>query len=223
MKKTSHYAGDKYNSLSLVSSSDGTQNYTCCDNKTIFLCGCGNTHTATLNNVIRGIVKMCRHCSSIRKSSLKKTHGYSDARKKLDPLGYKAYYTWQAMKRRCYYEKDKRFKDYGGRGIKICDRWVTSFENFLEDMGKPSDFDMSIDRINTDGNYEPSNCRWVTMHDQASNKRTNRNINAFGKTQTLNAWAEETGIKRETIAYRLNAGWEAEKALTKKLRYNFTS
>lgn len=209
--------GDKWNNLTLISDRDGGVNFTCCDNKTIFLCDCGELHTATINNVSRGIVKFCKKCSSIRKSNTKKTHGFSDSRKEKDPLGHKAYYTWQAMKRRCYYPKDKRYLEYGGRGIIVCDRWLNSFENFLEDMGKPNDFNASIERIDTNGNYEPNNCIWIDMENQAKNKRNNRVIEAFGKSMILADWEKETGIKRKTITKRLSMGWDVEKALSQKV------
>lgn len=84
--------------------------------------------------------------------------------------GTKEYAAWKSMKRRCLSPKTKQFKDYGGRGISVCERWLHSFENFLADMGKcpPK---LTLDRIDNDGNYEPSNCRWTTMKEQRLNQR----------------------------------------------------
>jgi hypothetical protein len=217
MRKPNYLKNTKWFNLTLISDRDGGENFSCCDNKTLFLCDCGEYHNATINNVSRGIVKFCKACSSNRKSELHVSHGMSFSRKDIDPIGYKAYYTWQAIKRRCYLKSDKRFEHYGARGITVCERWKDSFENFLEDMGMPESYDMSIDRINVDGNYEPINCRWATIIEQANNKRNNRVIEAFGKSMNLSQWASEVGIKRETIARRLNSGWDAERALSGKV------
>lgn len=211
-----HKVGDKFFNLSIKSNLDGSTDRFYSTSRIIFICDCGSDHISTLNNVKRGNTKFCLDCSKKRKSKLHKTHGHSMSRKDKDPLGHKCYYTWQAMKRRCYYEKDNRFSEYGGRGIVVCDRWKYSYENFLEDMGLPNDND-SIERIDVNGNYEPLNCKWIPISEQSSNRRNNRNITAFGKTMILTEWAKETGIKRETIARRLNAGWSAEKALAKKV------
>jgi hypothetical protein len=128
---------------------------------------------------------------------------------------YGEYQVWKAMKRRCFYKKDKHYQDYAGRGITICDRWL-KFENFIEDMG-PRPKGTSIDRINNCGNYEPSNCRWATKSQQQSNKRNAVLLTLNGKTKNLNHWAKEIGIERRTISARLKYGWSVEQALTTKI------
>ena len=80
-------------------------------------------------------------------------------------------HSYSQMKQRCYNPNSKFYKNYGGRGIKICDRWLESFDNFLQDMGRKPTPDLQLDRIDNDGNYEPSNCRWATREQQAQNKR----------------------------------------------------
>ena len=210
--------GEKFGKLTLVSNIDGSFDRFYSTKKSIFMCDCGNKHFATLNNVSRGIVTHCTECSLRRKSNLHKTHGHSECRKSENPLGYKCYYTWQAMKRRCYYSKDKRFSNYGGRGIKICDEWKNSYENFLNDMGLPPTSSHSIERIDNDSNYCKSNCKWILVEHQAKNKSNNRKITFNGVTMNLADWSRDTGIKRETIARRLNNGWSIEKALTKSTK-----
>lgn len=126
------------------------------------------------------------------------------------------YKVWIGMKRRCY---DASFKDYpnwGGRGIRVCERWNSSFANFLSDMGKRPSAKHSIDRIDSNGNYEPSNCRWVTPDIQGSNTRSCRSITVNGTTYTtMRAAAIAHGIGESTLHFRINAGMSLERAFTK--------
>lgn len=117
------------------------------------------------------------------------------------------------MTRRCTNQNFKQYKDYGGRGIKICKRW-RKFPNFLKDMGEPPTKQHTLDRINNNGNYCKSNCRWVTRKIQARNKRNNRIETYNGKTQCLTDWAKEFNINKETLRNRVvNLGWSIKKAL----------
>lgn len=178
-------------------------------------CDCGAFTEVEVNNLKTGNSRWCKDCSSKYKSNNRKTHGHSISRKDVEPEGYRTYYTWQAIKSRCLNKDDKRFKDYGGRGITICKRWANNYQNFLSDMGLPPTSNHQIDRIDNNGNYEPSNCRWVTQTQNARNKRNNRLITAFGKTQTLVEWEEETGIAAPTIRRRIDKyGKTAEEAVS---------
>lgn len=123
------------------------------------------------------------------------------------------YRSWRQMLSRCYYAKnDPSFQDYGGRGITVCDRW-RDFRNFLTDMGdRPEGF--TLDRFpNVNGNYEPGNCRWATMKQQAVNRRSNRLITFNGETKALQTWAEERGLHHRTLWNRLARGWGLDDAL----------
>ena len=121
------------------------------------------------------------------------------------------------MKSRCYNKHDKDFTDYGGRGVKICRRWLGSCETFISDMGLRPDRRYRLDRFpNTDGDYKPGNCRWATSKENARNKRASahRFLVFAGRRQMLCQWVEELGIPRTTIATRLRLGWSTKDALT---------
>lgn len=128
--------------------------------------------------------------------------------------GTPEYTSWKDMKRRCYNPRARYYHIYGGRGITICDRWRTSFVNFLADMGPKPFPEASIDRIDNDGNYEPGNCRWATKLEQSHNSRKVRNITYNGETHCLREWARRIGITKRTLSVRLERGWSLEKALT---------
>lgn len=127
--------------------------------------------------------------------------------------GTRTYRIWKGMKERCYKESRKDFASYGGRGIVMCDEWKNSFVNFLADMGEAPE-NMSIDRINGDGIYEKSNCRWATLEQQANNRRTCIYVTFNGETKTVAQWSRDIGIERKTLEYRIRVGWDVEKALT---------
>ena len=128
------------------------------------------------------------------------------------------YKIWAVAKERCYRINSPKYKTYGARGIAMSDDWRDSFESFIRDMGNrpsphPIEGSYSIERIDNDGDYCAENCKWATRKEQANNTRTNRYITFRGVTLTLNQWAEKVGIKRETIAYRINKGWSIDEAL----------
>ena len=127
-------------------------------------CECGNEKIIEAANLKNN---HSISCGCYKKEKISTINGLSKQYKML----YKIYY---AMKRRCYNNKYISYANYGGRGIKVCDRWLESFENFLEDMKDTYQEGLSIDRINNDGNYEPSNCKWSTAKEQARNRRDNK-------------------------------------------------
>ncbi len=179
-------------------------------------CDCGTEKWVATLSLRAGSTVSCG-CYARDKVRLQKparTHGLT---------GTKEFIAWMGMRRRCSSPKELMYPRYGGRGIKVCERWEQSFENFLADMGKAPSPGHSVDRINPDGDYSPSNCRWASRKVQSRNQTRNRMLTWDGRTRLIVEWAEEVGINAETIKSRLKRGWSAEEALTKppgtKLRF----
>jgi len=120
---------------------------------------------------------------------------------------------YHSMKKRCLNPNCKRYKDYGERGIKICDEWLKGFDGFA-DWAKANGYRncLSIERVNVNGNYEPENCTWITMKRQARNKRKSIFITYKGQRMDLMDWCEQLGLKYDTIHHRITHGWSPEKA-----------
>jgi hypothetical protein len=115
---------------------------------------------------------------------------------------------------RCEDPNNNRFFLYGGRGIRVCERWRSSFAAFREDMGEPPQRGMSLDRIDSEGNYEPTNCRWATAKQQQRNRRNNHTFEYNGERLTVTEWAERTGIAMSALLKRRSLGWSVERTLT---------
>lgn len=124
---------------------------------------------------------------------------------------------WASMKDRCRNPNNLSFHNYGGRGIKVCDRWLASFLNFYADMGPRPD-GLSLERRNNDGNYEPENCYWATRKQQLSNTRQNRIIEYKGERKTLMQWCELYQMPFGIVWQRLAAGWTMEQSLDQRRR-----
>lgn len=134
----------------------------------LFKCDCGNETTAQKARVIGGFTTSC----GCYWTEIKTTHGntkWKDGKHHVS----RTYSSWISAKSRCYQKSQPYYYNYGGRGIKVCDRWKNSFENFLADMGERPE-GTSLDRIDSDKNYEPSNCRWSTPKEQAANRRSRK-------------------------------------------------
>ena len=162
-------------------------------------CDCGGEKVSTTSSLCAGRTVACGCYNPSR------THGMSKT---------KEYKIWTAMVQRCTTPKHQAYEYYGGRGIKVCDRWRHSFENFLSDMGKRPSPDHSLDRIDNDGNYEPGNCRWATHREQTNNQRNNHVLAFNGESLTINQWAHRLGINDTTIHRRIELGWPIERILT---------
>ena len=156
------------------------------------LCDCGNYSNVLENSLRMGYTKSCgcivKENININNQSLKK-HLHTSNRSKTPE-----YATWCNMKKRCFDEKNNYYKYYGGKGITVCDRWVHSFENFYADMGKRPINKQSIDRIDFNGNYEPSNCRWATIHEQNINRSHVIFYTYNGITLCKKDWSIELGV-----------------------------
>lgn len=176
-----------------------------CDPK---LGGCGNETIVRGVYLRRGETRSCGCLERDNRLTSSVTHGHTVARERSPE-----YWTWIAMKARCLIESATGYKDYGGRGIRICERWVDSFAVFLADMGPKTSPKHSIERIDNNKGYEPGNCRWATRKEQNRNTRNNRMLTHEGVTMCLVDWANKTGINRTTIASRLKSGWSVKDAL----------
>lgn len=170
---------------------------------------CGTEKIVSANSMVEGNTKSCGCLNAEHAQSIGYKVGHFKEFTHGNTRGGKAtpeYAAWMNMKNRCCNKNYNGYQNYGGRGIKVCDRWLDSFENFIEDIGERSR-GMSLDRINVNGNYEPSNCRWATAKEQANNTRFNKKITVFGKTKTIAEWSDISGIKYSTLKDRLKSGW----------------
>lgn len=162
-------------------------------------CECGNTTIVDSSKIQSGRKKSC----GCMKDSHKTTHGMSRTA---------TYQTWENMIQRCTNPNATKFHQHGGRGIAVCQRWLESFANFLADMGEKPD-DKTLDRINNDGNYEPSNCKWATKEEQANNTRANRYFETSQGVYTMAQIARIVGVTPQSIEERVKAGTRGDDLL----------
>jgi hypothetical protein len=132
----------------------------------------------------------------------------------------KEYRAWSGMKVRCFNLRSHNYPQYGARGITVCERWLGDggYANFLSDMGRAPSPKHSVDRINPDGNYEPSNCRWATPREQGNNKRNNSKVTVCGVTKNVSEWARIKGVRAGALRLRIRAGWKPETAILTPVR-----
>lgn len=169
------------------------------------LCDCGNTKNVRGNDIRSGKIQSCGCLKKQMVIDKNTSHGLSETRE---------YEIWAGIKKRCYNPKFKQYKNYGGRGIKVCDKWH-GFKGFWEDMQEGYSDNLTIDRINNNGDYEKSNCRWATMKQQMNNKRNNRLIKFNNTILTMTEWEEKLHLTPKTLNNRITThSWSIEKALT---------
>jgi hypothetical protein len=169
------------------------------------VCDCGNRSTVIGSSLTNKDTLSCGCYQKEITQQLNYAHGLS---------GTPEYNSWHSMKERCYNVDHEYYYNYGGRGITVCDRWLNSFEAFYEDMGPRPSLDHSIDRENTDGNYEKDNCKWSTRKEQSNNRKSNRFYEYEGEIKTLMQWSESVGINYDTLKRRIYRGLTFEAAIT---------
>lgn len=175
----------------------------------VFRCECGTEKPIRVDQVKSGTTKSCGCLNKELYKTRNVTHGMSKTN---------IYRAWVGMVDRCSNIKNSKYGDYGGRGITVCDRWLT-FVNFFQDMGGRPFQNAEIDRINNNGNYEPNNCKWSTRTEQNRNKRDSAKVTFNGETKCLSEWAIIYNIDRGTLRSRLHRGWSFERSTTGPLIY----
>lgn len=182
--------GEKYNRLTALEFLGTSKNY---QKEWLWKCECGNECRAMAGTVRAGNTKSCG-CLNVQN---KIKHGH---------YGTLTYTSWLAMKARCYRSNHVHYSKYGGRGIVVCDRWRNSFEAFLEDMGERPTVQHTIDRIDSNGSYEPGNCRWATKKEQAQNRKSNVFVTLNGEVITASDCKTILGISDYKLSYWLRKG-----------------
>ena len=172
-------------------------------------CNCGNETIVLSDNLRRNNTQSC---GCLQKERAKESHTIHSERKT------KLYSIWSEMKKRCFNKNSKAYKNYGGKGIKVCEEWL-NYPKFCK-WAKANGYleGLSIERMNIEKDYEPGNCKWIELSEQAKNTSRNVFITFNNKTMILADWARELNIGQATLRFRLNKGWSIEKTLTTPAR-----
>lgn len=196
MYKPLNLIGVKFGYLTVLSQNGKTEQHQL---RWLCKCDCGNYTTVTGGRLRFGSTKSCG-CLYLKGNRRK--HGESS----ITP----EYRAWSKIKERCYSNTSKGFPRWGGRGISMCKEWRDNYEIFLDEMGRRPTNNHSIDRIDNNGNYCKTNCRWATRKEQNNNTTRNRYISNNGVTNTLQGWADKIGVDYRNISYHLNKKTMAE-------------
>ncbi len=178
-------------------------------------CDCGTIRVVAASALRSGNSKSCG-CLQREKAAISVRKHHPRLRQLLRKHGMAntpTHSVWSGMRGRCNRPKHKNYGDYGGRGIRVCERW-RKFENFLADMGERPTAKHTLERVNNDGNYEPTNCCWALRTTQSRNRRSNRMVTLDGATKCLAEWAEQYGIGYHIVYRRIERGWTIRDALT---------
>ena len=198
--------GKRYGRLTVVKRVENSKNRS---SRWLCKCDCGEDRIHSAGTLNYGTVKSCGCFGKEVSRELNTTHNKSNT---------KLYRVWATMRGRCRSQSYSGFRHYGGRGISVCTEWEDNFQSFY-DWAISAGYreGLSIDRIDTNGNYEPQNCRWVSKTTQANNKRTNVKIEYNGEVHTVAEWASIFGLNYITLWMRLKRGWDFEKAISKEV------
>lgn len=178
----------------------------CNDKKYWCKCSCGNIKSVRRACLLRGITASCGCLRAEKSSERRKTHGLSQC---------SLYRVWRSMKNRCYMESNKSYYLYGGKGIKVCDEWKDFINFYNWSVGNGYEKGKSIDRIDSNKDYCPENCRWVDSKTQNNNTSRNHLITYNGETKTMAQWCEMLNMSYDKVKSRLNKyGWSVEKTFT---------
>lgn len=170
-------------------------------------CDCGQIRVVEGRSLTRGRSSSCGCLNNENTVKRNTTHGYTH-----NPT--RIYKIWIGMVQRCTNKKEPHYKDYGGRGIKVCDKWLNSFENFLADVGERPSLKHSLDRFpDNDGNYEPNNIRWATKKEQQENRRDSIRLTVHGQTALISQWSVISGTNPQTIKTRYFRGYSHEECV----------
>lgn len=200
--------GDRYGMLTIIKEVEpyyyhgklNSRNFQC-------QCDCGNITITSLNRLRQGKVKSC---GCLVGTTYAKHKELTNSR---------LYHIWASIKQRCYYPKAISYPNYGGRGVCMSSLWKDDFMSFYKwAIEHGYNDNLTIDRIDYNGNYEPSNCKWSTMKEQAQNKRNNIVLELNGEKHTIAEWSKITGIRAGTLQNRKYSGWSDKKTLTHPLR-----
>lgn len=208
MAKTLEISGQKFGRLTVTerveNNRHGQSQWKC-------VCDCGNVVIANGHKLVSGHTQSCGCYQKDAARFSNKKHGDSD---------HRLYDCWSKMKGRCSNPNDKSYIHYGGRGIQVCDEWnrYESFRNWALSHGYRDD--LTIDRIDVNGNYCPENCRWATKSEQANNKRSNRFVEYCGEVHTIAEWASKLDMSYDALQLRLSRNWTIEKAFNTPVRNN---
>jgi dimeric dUTPase (all-alpha-NTP-PPase superfamily) len=200
-RKNSNLEGKRFGRLAVLKKAEKSRYWEC-------HCDCGTQKAIDGYNLLKGITNSCGCISRerlIERNKANSTHNMRNTR---------LYHIWDTMKARCLRPISKDYKNYGARGITICEEWRSQFEDFYQwAMGNGYQSHLTLDRIDVNGNYEPSNCRWATAKQQGNNTRFNRQITINGETKTIAEWSEISGIGPKALRYRVESGWNEKDLL----------